>query len=146
MTPAEVQTMPDHEIVELLVSLRPSDPSVAWLASIIASPAKIAGVNELARRYDVSQGGGSRHPRAKHADSVCIDGARFKEFFWTRRIPLREVGPLAGKCEGLGSVIAHRGPMSFWTADAIANELGLHVDAFLAQVASPVELERLGVS
>lgn len=145
MTPAELRTMPDREIASMLTNLRPSDDAVAWLAALLSDPASVAGVNELARRYEMSQSGVRRNPRAKHADSVRIDGTRFKQFFWTRRIALREIGPMVGKSEGLGSVIAFKGSTSYWTADAIANELGLHVDAFLAQVGSSAELERLGV-
>jgi hypothetical protein len=144
MTPAEVRTMDDASIAELLMSLRPgSDEAVAWLASVIADPAKVAGVCELARRYTVNRDGRQTLPRAKSASSVWIDGTKFKEFFFQRRIPLREVGPMVGKCAGFGSVAAHKGRLSFWTADAIANELGLHVDAFLAQVGTAEEVARL---
>jgi len=144
MTPAEVRTMPDHEIVELLVSLKPSDPSVAWLASIIADPTKLAGVNELSRRYAVNRDGRHALPRAKAATSIWIDGSKFKALMWRNRVPLCEIGPAIGKSEGFGSVIAHRGRISYWSADAIATELlGCHVDDFIAQVAAPIELERL---
>ncbi len=145
MSPNEVRSLRDREIVELLVNLRPSDEAVAWLSSVITDPVKVAGVMELSRRYEATHQGGHRLPRAKDAGSVHIDGARFKEFFWMRRIALVEVGPMIGKCEGLASVLAHKGRMSFWTADAIANELGMHVDAFIAQVGAPIELERLSL-
>jgi hypothetical protein len=144
MSPAEVHQMTDTEIVELLVSLKPADESVAWLASVIADPAKVAGVNELSRRYVAASDGRPALPRAKSAGSVAIDGAKLKELFWRHRIPLVAVGPQIGKCRGLISVLAFKGQMSFWTADAIATEvLDMHVDQFLAQVAAPSELERL---
>ena len=145
MTPSEVRTLPDSAIVELLVSLRPSDESVAWLASVIADPAKVAGVNELSRRYGASSTGRRSLPRAKAAGSVLIDGAAFKHALWLRRIPLSHIGPMVGKSSGLGSVLAHKGRISYWTADAIANELGIHVDAFLAEIATPAERERLAL-
>lgn len=145
MTPSEVRTMPASEIVEMLVSLKPSDESVAWLASVIADPAKVAGVNELSRRYVAERDGRGSLPRARFASSVLIDGAKFKSFFWRHRIPLTAVGPMAGKCPGYGSVVAHKQRLSYWTADAIANELGMHVEAFIAEIAAPAELERLAV-
>ena len=147
MSPAEVRQMTDTQIVEMLVNLSPSGDkaAVAWLASVISSPAHAEGVNELSRRYSAASAGRHRLPRAKHADSVFIDGAKFKQFFFMRRMALREIGPLIGKCEGIGSVLAHKGRMSFWTADAIANELGMHVDAFIAQVGTAIELERLNL-
>lgn len=143
MTPTEVRSLNDSQIVDLLVNMHPSDEAVAWLASVISSPEKVAGVAELSRRYAVNRDGRHRLPRARSASSVWIDGTRFKNFFFDRRIPLREVGPMVGKCEGLGSVIAHKGRASFWTLDAIATELGLHVDAFIAAIASEEELKRL---
>jgi len=143
MTPAEVRTMRDSSIVEMLVSLHPSDEAVAWLASVIADSGKVAGVAELSRRYQATLKGQPVLPRARAASSVLIDATKFKSFFWDRRIPLGEVGPMVGKCIGYASVIAHKGRISYWTADAIANELGLHVDAFIAQVGTAEELQRL---
>lgn len=147
MSPAEVRQMTDVQIVELLVNLSPSadNAALAWIASVISSPALAEGVNELSRRYSAASAGKHRLPRAKHADSVFIDGSRFKQFFFLRRIALREIGPMIGKCEGYGSVLAHKGRMSYWSADAIATELGMHVDAFIAQVGDLVELERLSL-
>lgn len=136
--------MSDSEIVEMLVSLRPSDESVAWLASVIADPIKVAGVNELSRRYVASAEGRPSLPRAKTAASVFIDGAKFKELLWRHRIPLVAVGPAIGKCAGLASVLASKGRMSFWTADAIATELlDMHVDQFIQAIAAPEELKRM---
>lgn len=144
MSPSEVRTMSDSAIVEMLVSLKPADESVAWLASVIADPAKVAGVNELSRRYVAASDGRVALPRAKSAGSVAIDGAKFKELLWRHRVPLVQVGPRIGKCEGLASVLAYKGKMSYWTADAIATQvLDMHVDQFLAQIAAPSELERL---
>lgn len=146
MTPADVRTMQDHEIVEFLVELKPSDAAFAWLALVIADPAKIASVAELSRRYVAQTEGRVRLPRARSAGTVLIDGAKFKHLMWVNRIPMNQVGPMIGKCEGWGSVIAHKGRMSFWAADALSTELGMHVDAFIEAVAAPEELSRLGVA
>jgi hypothetical protein len=135
--------MSDNDIVELLVLLEPSEQAVAWLASVISDPIKAAGVNELSRRYVSTSTGRCRLPRAKSAGTVLIDGAKFKEFFWRHRIPLTAVGPMASKCPGYASVVAHKGRLSYWTADAIATELGMHVDEFIAAIASNEELSRL---
>lgn len=146
MTPADVGTIPDSEIVEMLVSLAPADESVAWLAAVIADPVKLAGVSELSRRYVADRHGQCSLPRAKSAGTVLIDGAKFKEFFWRHRIPLTAVGPMASKCLGHASVVAHKGRLSFWTADAIATELGMTVEDFIEAVAAPEEPSRLGVA
>ena len=143
MTPSEVRTMSDTDIVELLVSLKPSDQAVAWLAAVISDPAKIAGVNELSRRYVANRSGRCVLPRAKSAGTVLIDGAKFKSLMWRHRLPLTAVGPMVGKCSGYASVVASKGRLSYWTADAIANELGYHVDEFITAIASSVELQRL---
>lgn len=145
MTPADVRALPDQAIVELLVSLRPTDEATAWLASVISDPAKAAGVSELSRRYVADRHGRCSLPRAKSAGSVLIDGNKFKQLFWSHRIPLSHVGPMIGKSSGLASVLAHKGRMSYWTADALASELGMHVDTFIAQVGSTAELERLAL-
>lgn len=62
---------------------------------------------------------------------------------WVNRIPMRQIGPMIGKCDGWGSVIAYKGRMSYWAADAIATELGMHVDAFIEAIAAPEELRRV---
>lgn len=143
MSPSEVRTMSDSAIVELLVSLRSSDEAVAWLASVIADPVMVAGVNELSRRYVAKRDGQRRPPRAKSAGTVLIDGAKFKHMMWLNRIPMNRIGPMIGKCDGWGSVIAHKGRMSYWAADAIATEIGMHVDTFIEAIASSEELQRL---
>lgn len=144
MTPTEVRLMSDSAIVELLASLKPSDQAVAWLASVISDPAKVAGVSELSRRYVARHEGRCSLPRAKSAGTVSFDGAKFKKLLWRHRVPLVSVGPAIGKCSGLASVLAHKGKMSFFTADAIATEvLGCHVSEFLAAIATPDELQRL---
>ncbi len=146
MTPADVRTLPANEIVEMLVSLAPTDESAAWLAAVIADPVKVAGVSELSRRYVADRQGRGSLPRARSAGTVLIDGAKFKRVFWRHRIPLTAVGPMANKSTGYASVVAYKGRMSFWTADAIAAELGMNVDAFIEAIGAPEELSRLGVA
>lgn len=85
-------------------------------------------------------------PRHPLATTVLIDPVRLRRFFWLRRTPLSHVGPMVGKSGALLSVLAYKGHMSFWTADAIATEFGLHVDQFLREVGSEEELERIGIA
>lgn len=144
MTPSEVRAMSDHDIVEMLVSLKPSDEAVAWLASVIASPTMVEGVRELSRRYAGHVEGTVVVSRARYAGSVSFEGAKLKELLWRHRLPLRSVGPMIGKCEGLLSVLCHKGSASFWTLDAIATEvLDMRVEDLIAQIGTPEELQRL---
>lgn len=136
--------MSDSAIVEMLVSLKPSDQAVAWLASVIADPAKAAGVAELSRRYSAKREGRCSLPRAKSAGSVSIDGAKLKALLWRHRLPLKSVGPMIGKSEGLLSVLCHKGSASFWTLDALATEvLDCRVEELIAEIGTPEELQRL---
>lgn len=144
MSPAEIRAMSDSAIVEMLVSPKPSDQAVAWLAAVIADPAKAAGVAELSRRYSAKRDGRCSLPRAKSAGSVSIDGAKLKAVLWRHRLPLKSVGPMIGKSEGLLSVVCHKGSMSFWTLDAIATEvLDMRVEDLIAEIGTPEELQRL---
>jgi len=72
-----------------------------------------------------------------------LDRQAFRAFFYRRRLPLTEVGPLFGRCPGWASAICSRGTIGYYAADELASELGLYVDEFLAQVCAPEELERL---
>lgn len=144
MSPNEVSSLTNVEILEMLVSLRPgADEAVSWLAGVIADPVMVEGVKELSRRYTADKEGNASLPRARSAGTVLIDGAKFKHIMWLNRIPMNRIGPMIGKSAGLGSVLAHKGRMSYWTADAIAAEIGMHVDAFIEAIASPEELVRL---
>lgn len=142
MSPAEIRMMGTSAIVEMLVNLRPGDQAVAWLASVIADPDKMSAINELSCRY-ATRGGRVRLPRAKSAETITVDGAKFKHLLWLNRVKMGQIGPMIGKCGGWGSVTACKGRMSYWAADAIATELGMHVDAFIEAVATPEELQRL---
>jgi hypothetical protein len=79
------------------------------------------------------------------ATTVWLDRDKFRRFFWLRRTPLSHVGPMVNKCSGLASALVTKGHMSFWTADDIASEFGLHVTEFIEQVGTEAELERLRV-
>lgn len=149
MSPTEVRSLTDNQIVELLVNLRPGDECVAWLASVIASPVLTEGVAELHRRYRPSSPvpsltSAGRHP---HAGTVSIDPERFRSFFWKRRIALVDVGGLMepARCEGWASTILHRGRAGFYALDALACALGLHVDSLIDEVGTDDERARLSV-
>lgn len=145
MTPNDVRALPTGQIVEMLVGLKPSDAAVAWLASVIADPNVVAGVSELAMRYNGNRStpkaiDGGRHPSAT---TIKLDRQAFKAFFYRRRLPMSEIGPLFGRCSGWASAICNRGTIGYYAADELASELGLHVDELLAQICAPEELERL---
>jgi len=145
MSPSEVLTMSTLGIVNLFGDAHPAGEALAWLSSVIADPAKVAGVNELSRRYQASRETGSIEGRARAAGSVLIDADKFKHSMWRRRIPLKELGPMIGRSEGLASVLAYKGRINYYTCDEMARAIGIHVDAFIAEIAAPEELERLGV-
>lgn len=84
-----------------------------------------------------------RHP---NANTVLIDGDKFRHLCWRHRLPLASVGPLIGRCDAWASVIAYKGHMGFWAADDLATELGLHVEQLIAEIGSSVELERVNVT
>ena len=144
MSPSEVRSMSSAGIVSMLTDKGPQEEALAWLASLISDPSMVAGVNELSCRYAVKSPVPASTERARCAMSVRIDPAKYRHFFWRRRIPLCAMGPMVGKSDGLGSVIASKGRMGYWTADALATELGMHVDALIAEIGTPEELERLG--
>jgi len=79
------------------------------------------------------------------ATTVWVDPEKLRRFFWLRRTPLSHVGPMINKCEGLASALVAKGHMSYFTADDIAVEFGLHVNDFIQLVGSDKELERLQV-
>lgn len=145
MSPNEVRVQPTEQIVEMLVGLKPSDEAIAWLASVISNPSVVAGVSELALRYNdgkpVSRAGDAT--KFHSATSIKIDRQAFKQFFYRRRMTLSEVGPAFGRCAGWANAISHKGFIGFYAADELASELGLHVDEFLGQICAPEELERL---
>ena len=148
MSPTEVRKLTDYEIVDLLVALRPSDQAVAWLASVVADPTMVEGVNELRRRYSGGAGvvptatPAGRHP---HARTIQIDPDRWKSFFWRRRMTLSEVGPLMEppRCRDWASVMATRGRAGLYALDDLACALSLHVDALILEVGSDDECARL---
>lgn len=148
MSPAEVRNLTDSQIVEMLVKLRPSDEALVWVASVIADPVMVEGVNELRRRYAPEPGfpltGSGRLPNAA---SVFISRDRWKAFFFRRRITMACIGGLMEppRCEGWGSVIAHKGRASFEAMDQLACGLGIHVDDLIYEVGTDDERSRLAL-
>lgn len=145
MSPNEVRVQPTERIVEMLVGLEPSDEAVAWLASVISSPTTVAGVSELARRYNSGKpvSRSSDATTYRNATSIKLDPQAFRQFFFRRRMTLSEIGPLFNRCSGWANAICHRGTIGLYAADELASELGLHLDEFLRQICAPEELERL---
>ena len=149
MGPAEIRSMPSGEIVQMLSSLRPaSDQAVAWLAAVLSSPESVAGVNELARRYEAT----SETPRATTASgryvgatTVCIDPVRWANFFFRRRMPLKSVGGCMEppRCEGWGSVIKKKAKAGFYALDDLATALEMRVDDLIFEVGTDDERARL---
>ena len=145
MSPNELRALPSGDIVEMLIGLKPSDEAIAWLASVISNPTVVASVNELAFRYsgNTALTRGLHEGRQPSATTIRLDRQAFRAFFYRRRLPLSEVGPLFGRCSGWASAICNRGTIGYYAADELASELGLHVDELLAQICAPEELERL---
>lgn len=146
MTPSEIRSMPDREILEMLVNLKASDEAVAWLASVIADDAAFEGVRELRRRFasvavDRSQPSG----RMRSARTVSISRERWNQFFWRRRIALVDVGSLMepARCSGWASVIGAKGRAGLYALDDLACALGMHVDELIQDVGTDEELQRL---
>lgn len=148
MSPAEVHSMTNDQIVKMLVSLRPGDEAVAWLASVISNPVLVEGVNELQRRYAVRSGNApcptpaGQHP---HARTVHVDPARWRSFWWRRRMTLLEVGPMVNRCDGWASVVASRGRAGLYVLDEIACELEMNLDDLIFEVGTDSERSRLAV-
>lgn len=83
--------------------------------------------------------------RRSSATSVYIDPERFARFFWVRRIPLNQVGPMFGRCGAWASVAIHKSRVGLYAADELCSELEIHLDTFLHEVASDEELRRLEI-
>lgn len=146
MSPADVRGMTDKDIVEMLAAQHVNDDALAWLAGVIADPAKVEGVNELRRRYAPEPGfpltGSGRLP---NANSVFIDRDRWRRFFLLRRIPMSQVGPMMepSRCSGWGHVITHKGRAGFNAMDELAVALDMHVDDLIYEVGTDAERARL---
>lgn len=148
MTPQDVRALPDREIVELLVNLKPADEAVAWIASVIADDAAYEGVRELRRRFGRITGSETVPTRMRSARTVSISRERWKSFFFRRRIALVDVGPMMEppRCAGWGSVIGTKKKAGLYALDDLACALDMHVDDLIQQVASDDELDRLAIS
>lgn len=145
MSPSDVRTMRNAEVLGLVVDVKPSDEVLAWLSSVIADPVKVAGVEELSRRYEASRTPGRIHGHMRSTNSIRIDPAKYKHAMWKRRIALRQVGPMIGRSEGLGSVLASKARINYFTLDDLATAIGMHVDTLIAEICADEELERLSL-
>lgn len=145
MSPSDVRTMNSAEVVDLVANAKPSEEVLGWLASVIADPVKLAGVEELSRRYEASRTPGRIQGHMRSTNSIRIDPAKYKHAMWKRRIALREVGPMIGRSEGLGSVLASKARVNYFTLDDLATAIGMHVDTLIAEICADEELERLSI-
>jgi len=149
MSPSEVRTMSDSAIVEMLVSMTPTDEAVAWLATVISDDASFEGVRELRRRFtgsiDGVPGATADVGRHKNANTVMIDGSRFRAFCYRRRLPLTAIGPMFGRCDGWASVICHKGHAGFYALDELALALDMRVEELIDEIGTDEERARLDV-
>jgi len=151
MSPSGVRSMNDSEIVDMLLSLRPGDESLAWLASVISSPVMVEGVNELQRRYSASMPmvpATTASGRQRLATRVAIDPERFRSFFWMRRMPLCEVGPAMDppRSDTWANAVANKMHAGYYALDDLACALGMHVDQLIYEVGDDSERSRLSSS
>lgn len=146
MASTEVRSMSDSAIVEMLVSLKPSDQAVAWLASLITDEAAFEGVRELRLRFTGQAGShvpATPSGRIASSRTVFIDPHRWASFAFRRRLSMTDLGPLCGRCEGWGSVMKARGRAGFYALDDLACALGIHVSELIQEVGTDEELQRL---
>jgi hypothetical protein len=144
MSPAEVCSMSDTQIIEMMAASHPAGEAIVWLASVISDPALVEGVNELRRRYcppevAVSGTAADRHP---HARSVKLDPDRWRAFFFRRRLTLMEIGPMIGKSDAWASAMGHKARANFFSLDEVACVLGMHVEQLIDEVATEEERAR----
>lgn len=148
MSPAEIKSMHNRDIVEMLVSLHPSDEAVAWLAALLTDDAAFEGVRELRKRFTTSiepelpKTPTGKHP---HAGTVLIDPDRWRSFLWRRRLTMSEAGLMCGRSDGWAAVIAHRGRAGYFALDALACALSLHIDQLIDEVGTDDERARLSI-
>ncbi len=146
MSPNEVRKLPDREIVQMLLESKPSDEAVAWLAAVLADDAAFEGVQELRRRFTDHRSPAwfpvTATGRQRSANTVSVDGERFKAFFYRKRLPLAAVGPMFGRCEGWASVICRKGTAGFYALDDLATSLSMGVDDLIFEIGTPEELAR----
>lgn len=150
MSSTEIKGMRDRDIVEMLVSLHPSDEAVALLAAVLTDDAAFEGVRELRRRFTT---GTEVVPpktatgRMRSARTVAIDADKWKAFFWRRRIAMVDVGPMMEppRCTGWSHVVSSRGRAGLYALDDLACALSLHVDDLIDQVGTDDERARLAI-
>lgn len=147
MSPSDVRSLDDRQIVEMLVSLKPADEAVAWLAAVISDDASFEGVRELRRRFARSTAEASvpttKSGQHKNANTVAIDAERFRSFCYRRRLALTAVGPMFGRCAGWASVMCYKGHAGFYALDELALALDMRVEELIEAVATDEELRRV---
>jgi hypothetical protein len=147
MSPSDVRSLEDREIVELLAGLEPSSQkAMQWLAAIVSDDVAYEGVRELRRRF-------GREPSAPELESdrmpsartVAIDRQRWNTFFFRRRMALVEAGPLMEppRSTAWASVMGSRGRAGLYALDDLACALGIHVNELISEVGTDEELSRL---
>jgi len=142
MSPSDIATMSDEQIVELVVEFS-ATPAV----STFASEEMFAAVCELRKRY-VSSHDVPRTPtgRVKTASSVEIDPERWRHAWWRRRITQVALSEMIGKSSVWANVIARKGCVSYFAVDAIASELGEVTDSLVWEIASDLERQRIALA
>ncbi len=149
MSPSDVRGLEDHQILELLVSPRPSDEAVAWLAAVISDDASFEGVRELRRRFTRSTAEvpvpTTKSGQHKNANTVAIDADRFRSFCYRRRLALTAVGPIFGRCAGWASVICHKRHAGYYALDELALALDMRVEELIDEIGTDDERARLDV-
>ena len=149
MSPSEIRSMEDRQIVEMIVSIGPSEEAVAWLAAVVSDDVAYEGVKELRRRFGrefvVPR---TESGRMVSARTVTIDPERWRSFFHRRRIALVDVGISLmdpPRCATWASVMASRGKVGLYALDDLATGLGLRVDDLIDEVGTDEERARLSV-
>lgn len=150
MSPTEIRSMRDRDIVEMLVALHPSDEAVAWLAALLTDDDAFEGVRELRKRFTTSDKieiPKTPTGRVASARTVAIDPDRWRSFFWRRRIAMVDVGPMMEppRCSGWGHVITHKGQAGIYALDDLACALGIHVDQLIDEIGTNDERARLSI-
>lgn len=142
MSPSELARLSDSEIVEYIIKL-PATEGAQALASDEAQAAFVEMRRRYARNGDVPR---SPSGRIRSANSVELDPQRWRLAWYRRRLTMRAVSQLAGKCSGWANVIAHKGYANYFVLDAIAAELGEVTDDLIYEVASDRERLRLALA
>lgn len=146
MSPNEVRELENRELVELIAGREPSEAVVSVLAAVLSDDIAYEGVRELRRRFGrltELEVPSTPSGRAASSDTVFIDPERWAAFAFRRRLKMTDLGVLAGRCPGWGSVMKSRGRAGFYALDSLACALGMHVDELIREVGTEEELQRM---